>query len=258
MSMFKKMLASVGIGSAKVDARLFKDEVMPGDEISGEVHIFGGDVEQNIDEIYMYVVTYYERESNDTKYKEECLLLKHRVTDSFVIKPKENRVVPFSFKLPYDTPLTMGRQPVYLRTGLDIKVAMDPGDSDFINVKPHPLMTQILTALGNLDFQIYKVDCEYNHYLGRNYPFIQEFEFRPKGKYRDRLEELEVIFYLSENELEVLLQLDKRARGFHGLLSEAFDLDERYARIRFTDLTNPPSTREIEQILLNTIDKNIR
>jgi sporulation-control protein len=258
MSMFKKLLASVGIGSAQVDARLDKESLMPGEIVQGEVHITGGDISQEVDEIYMYVITHYEREVDDSKVKEECILLKERVSNRFTLQPKEKKIIPFSFRLPYETPLTMGRQPVYLRTGLDIKNAIDPGDSDFIEVVPHPLMTKVLDAVKEMGFQLYKVDCEFNRHLGRTYPFVQEFEFRPTGKYRSRLEELEVIFYLRENECEVLMQADKRARGLLGALEEAFDLDERYIRFRLTAADANRSAAEIAGSIDGLLERAIR
>ncbi|CAJ1001746.1 MULTISPECIES: sporulation protein [Bacillales] len=258
MSMFKKLLASVGIGSAQVDARLEQDSLMPGDMVRGEIHIAGGDVAQEIDDIYMYVVTHYEREVNDSKVKEECILVKHRLSERFTLLPKERRVLPFAFQLPYETPLTIGRQPVYLRTGLDIKNAIDPADSDFIEVRPHPLMAKVLDAIQRIGFQLYKVDCEYNRYLGRRYPFVQEFEFRPIGPYRSRLEELEAVFHLRDGELEVLLELDKRARGLLGALEEAFNLDERYARFRLTEADLNRPTDMIADQIEEIIRRNIR
>jgi sporulation-control protein len=258
MSMFKKLLASVGIGSASVDARLEQDSLIPGDVVKGEVHIVGGDVLQEIDEIYMYVVTHYEREVNDNKVKEECTLVKHRLSERISLQPKEKMVLPFKFQLPYETPLTMGRQPVYLRTGLDIKNAIDPGDSDFMEVRPHPLMTKVLDAIQSIGFQLYKVDCEYNRHLGRTYPFVQEFEFRPTGPYRSRLEELEAIFYLRDGELEVLLELDKRARGFMGAFEEAFNLDERYVRFRLSEADLQRPTGAIADSIEELIRKQLR
>ncbi|MFP3389838.1 sporulation protein [Brevibacillus sp. SIMBA_040] len=258
MSMFKKLLASIGIGSSQVDARLEQDSLIPGDVVKGEVHITGGDVAQEIDEIYMYVVTHYEREVNDKKAKEECTLVKYRLTESISLQPKESKVLPFAFQLPYETPLTMGRQPVYLRTGLDIKNAIDPGDSDFIEVRPHPLMAKVLDAIQSLGFQLYKVDCEYNRYLGRTYPFVQEFEFRPTGPFRKQLEELEAVFYLREGELEVLLELDKRARGFFGGLEEAFNLDERFVRFRLYDADLNKPLPVIADAIEQLIRKQIR
>ncbi|EJL43271.1 sporulation-control protein [Brevibacillus agri] len=258
MSMFKKLLASVGIGAAKVDARLEQESLVPGDLVKGEVHISGGDVAQEIDEIYMYVITHYEREVNDNKVKEECTLVKYRLTERVYLQPKEDKVLPFAFQLPYETPLTMGRQPVYLRTGLDIKNAIDPGDSDFIEVRPHPLMAKVLEAVQSIGFQLYKVDCEYNRHLGRTYPFVQEFEFRPTGAYRSRLEELEVVFYLREGELEVLLELDKRARGFLGAWEEAFNLDERYVRFRLYEADLQKPTRVIADAIEQKIKQQLR
>jgi sporulation-control protein len=234
MSRFKKLLAKVGIGAATVDARLFDDVLVPGELLNGEVNITGGDVEQEIDDIYLYIATQYKREVDDRTVTKECILVKYRLSERFNLRPREAKVIPFSFPLPDETPLTMRDQPVYLRTGLDISTAIDPKDTDYIQVRPHPLMQQVLNAIENLGFQLYKVDCEYNPHFGSQYPFVQEFEFRPFGNYRGRLDELEVVFSLQSNQLEVFLEIDRRARGFGGFLAEAFDMDERYFRFHVT------------------------
>ncbi|MFH7024855.1 MAG: sporulation protein [Heteroscytonema crispum UTEX LB 1556] len=232
--MFKKLLASVGIGAAKVDTRLFKDTVIPGEVLEGEVYINGGDVAQDIDDIYLKLATEYKREVDDSTVYEECVMVNYRLLEQFTIQAKEEVVVPFSLELPYEIPLTIGRIPVYIRTGLDIKTAINPRDRDALEVRPHPLMQRVLQAVENLGFHLHKVDCEYTHHFGGVYPFVQEFEFRPTGNYRSQLDELEVIFRLQPNELEVLLEIDKRARGFKGWLQEAFDVDERYVRFFLT------------------------
>jgi sporulation-control protein len=232
--MFKKLLASVGIGAAKVDTRLFKDSVIPGEVLEGEVYINGGDVAQDIDDIYLKLATEYKREVNDSTVYEECVMVNYRLLERFTIQAKEEVVVPFSLQLPYEIPLTIGRTPVYIRTGLDIKTAINPRDRDALEVRPHPLMQRVLQGVENLGFHLHKVDCEYTHHFGGTYPFVQEFEFRPRGNYRSHLDELEVIFRLQPNELEVLLEIDKRARGFKGWLQEAFDVDERYVRFFLT------------------------
>lgn len=234
MSMFKKLLAKVGIGAATVDTRLYDDALVPGGMLEGEVYMTGGDVSQEIDDIYLYLATQYKREVEDSTVTEECTLVKYRLSERFSLQPKEAKVIPFSVPLPYETPLTVGNQPVYLRTGLDISTAIDPKDTDYIQVHPHPLMQAVLDALENLDFQLYKVDCEYSPHFGGRYPFVQEFEFRPVGKYRGHLDELEVIFSLNSDILDVFLEIDRRARGFGGLLAEAFDIDERYVRFQVT------------------------
>lgn len=245
--MFKKLLASIGVGAAQVDTRLFKAVLCPGEMLEGEVKITGGDVEQEIDDIYLKVITEYEREAGDSTVQEKCLLANYRLSEKFTLQPEGRKKIPFSFLLPYETPLTMGRQPVYLQTGLDIKSALDPKDKDAIEVIAHPLMQDVLKAVENIGFKLAEVDCEYAPHWGK-YPFVQEFEFKPTGKYRHRLDELEVIFNLSFNQLEVLLQVDKKARGWKGLWQEAFNLDERYVRLRVTEYTTNLETMLDEAI----------
>jgi len=232
--MFKKLLAKVGIGAATVDTRLYDDLLAPGEMLNGEVHITGGDVSQEIEDIYLYVATQYKREIDDSTVTEECVLVQYRLSERFSLQPKQERSIPFEVQLPYETPVTLANQPVYLRTGLDISRAIDPGDTDYIQVRPHPLMQLVLDATESLGFQLYKVDCEYNPHFGGNYPFVQEFEFRPVGKYQGYLDELEIVFSLYLDQLDVFLEIDKRARGFGGFLEEAFDMDERYVRFQVT------------------------
>lgn len=234
MSGFKKLLASVGIGAATVDTHLFESSLIPGEILTGEVYVRGGDVAQEVEDIYLKIATEYKRETNDRTYNEECVLVKYLLCDRFSLQPQQKKVIPFSLQIPYETPITMGRQSVYLRTGLDIKQAINPRDRDEIQVQPHPLMQEVLEAVESLGFRLQEVDCEYAPHFHGTYPFVQEFEFRPTGKYRRHLDELEVIFRLNSDQLEVLLQIDKRVRGFKSLLNEAFDLDERYDRFCVT------------------------
>ena len=59
MSLFKKVLASVGIGGAKVDTKLERDTLAPGDIGRGIVEIMGGNLEQSIESIYLSLNTTY-------------------------------------------------------------------------------------------------------------------------------------------------------------------------------------------------------
>ncbi|BAB75852.1 alr4153 [Nostoc sp. PCC 7120 = FACHB-418] len=250
-SMFKNLLASVGIGAAKVDTRLFNNSVIPGGILEGEVYIRGGDVAQDIQDIYLKLATEYQREVDDSTVTEECVMVNYRLLEHLTIQPKEEVVIPFSLNLPDEMPLTFGHIPVYVRTGLDIKSAINPRDRDYLEVRTHPLMQRVLLAIEHLGFHLHKVDCEYTHYFGGAYPFVQELEFRPTGKYRHSLDELEVVFRLTADQLEVLLEIDKRARGWKGWLEEAFDIDERYARliVKQSDLYETDVEALIDQII---------
>ncbi|MCM3122054.1 sporulation protein [Mesobacillus sp. AQ2] len=252
MSFFNKVFASVGIGAAKVDTKLEKDRVMPGEEIRGIVEIRGGSVEQNIDDIYLSLHTTYIKESDERKYTATAQIDRFRLTQSFLIKENETKEIPFTFRLPLEIPLTMGRTKVWVTTGLDIKNAVDPGDKDYLTVVPNPLMQGIFNAVSNLGFRLREAECEQApRHLRRNLPFVQEFEFvAASGPFRGRLDELELVLYPnSENEAEVLMQVDRRARGIGGFLSEAMGMDETYVRMNI-HVSDLPS---IQQKLQDTI-----
>ncbi|OAS18499.1 sporulation protein [Paenibacillus oryzisoli] len=235
MSMFKRMLASVGIGAAQVDLMLHQDIVNAGDEISGVVRIQGGRVDQQINDVYAFVMTRYLKEQNDTKMQVEAPVAKFQLTGEFTVQAEQIYEFPVSFQLPNITPATLGRTPVWIQTGLDITEARDPKDQDQLQVSPHPHSEIILEAVNDLGFRLREVTCEYAPAIGREngLPFVQEFEFVPTMQFRGQLDELEIIFFPDEDGVDLLLQIDRRARGLAGIFAEATGTDETFVRIRF-------------------------
>nr|WP_295973050.1 sporulation protein [uncultured Bacillus sp.] len=234
MSLFNKILASVGIGSATVDTKLDRDQVVPGEEIKGVVEIRGGNTEQRIDDIYLTVNTQYIKESDDHKMNVTAVIERVRLAAAFTVAENERREIPFSFVLPIDTPVSMGKTRVWVATGLDIKNAVDPSDKDFLQVRPSKLLEGVLEAVASLGFRIREVECEQASYrLRQRLPFIQEFEFVPtSGAFRGRLDELELVFLpTSAATADLHIQIDRKARGLGGFLSEAMEMDETNVRI---------------------------
>ncbi|XEC95406.1 sporulation protein [Paenibacillus tarimensis] len=254
MTFFNRMLASIGIGSAQVDTLLEKTRYQVGEEVLGTVKVRGGNVEQQIDRIYISVMTNYLKEVNDRKVYQNAEVGKFSVTEPFTLAPGETKEIPFSFVLPTGTPLTLGRTPVWLKTGLDIKSAVDPKDDDRIEVAPNAAMQTVFDAVSALGFQLRKADCEYAPRFGYG-SFAQEFEFYPvSGPFRGKLDELEVIFTSASGEgLEVLLQIDRRARGLGSLFAEALDMDESFVRCRFDSATLSRGTNAVAGELENII-----
>lgn len=143
----RRLLTSIGVGAATVDTRLETEEVSPGEEIRGVVELKGGDSAQEIDAINLEVQTDYKRESGDTTVRETATIERFTVASARTVEPKTQEQIPFSFRLPYDTPLTIGRSAVWIRTALDVKMAMDPSDRDPITVRPNATMRTILDAV---------------------------------------------------------------------------------------------------------------
>lgn len=251
--MFKKILSSVGIGSTKVDTQLSKAVYTAGETMEGVIVIEGGKTKQQIDEIYLFLMSTYIREVDDKTVNETAVLKKYKLVDSFIIAPNEVRRIPFHIALPFDVPITKGKTKVWIQTGLDIKMAVDPQDKDYIEVQPHPLVKAFLQTVNSLGFRLHEVECEEApRVLRGKYPFVQEFEFKPiSGLFKGKLDELEVIFFTSEHEVEVILEIDRRARGFSGFLAEALDKDETLVRFTFTSHNIPT----LSQALVNIINK---
>ena len=237
MSLFNKMLASIGIGAAKVDTKLYSEHISLGEELKGVVEIVGGNAEQKIDEIYLTLYTTYVVEVDDQKSTRHGIVNKWKISEPFTIGVNERKTIPFAFKLPFDTPVTVGRTRVWLHTGLDIKNALDPADQDYLKVGPTRVMSAVLNALEDIGFRLREVDCKKAEYMHKRLPFVQEFEFVPvSGLFRGKLDEIEVVFFpTSTYETEVLMQVDRRAKGLGGFLAEALDLDESYVRFQISE-----------------------
>ncbi|MCI2254764.1 sporulation protein [Domibacillus sp. PGB-M46] len=234
MALFNKALASIGIGNAKVDTKLERTKYTAGDVMRGVVEVKGGNVAQQVDSIYVSVMTTYVRETDDRKVVEEAAVVKEKLNEPFTINPGEVREFPLQLTLPYETPVTQGKTRVWVATGLDIKQAVDPADKDYIDVHPTVMAEEVLDGVRALGFRLREVECE--HARLTKYPFVQEFEFVPvTGEYAGKLDELEVSFLQqSKEEVEILLQVDRRARGLGGFLSEAMGTDETNIRLRIS------------------------
>lgn len=236
MSMFKKMLATVGIGAAKVDLQIDNEQVAAGDIVSGVVFIQGGRVSQEVDDVYAFVKTQYIQErDNNQKSLVEATIGKYLLASKFTVEAEQTYEFPVSFRLPESTPVTAKRTPVWIQTGLDIKEAVDPKDEDRLEVFPHRHSQVVLDALELLGFRLRELTCEYAPKLGRGLPFVQEFEFVPTSHFRGDLDELEVIFSPYDGGVELLLQIDRKARGLMGMFAEAMDTDESFVRCRFSE-----------------------
>ncbi|KIL44121.1 sporulation protein [Jeotgalibacillus soli] len=252
MSLFNKALASLGIGATTVDTNLSKTVYICGEIVDGIVVIKGGNVDQTIESIYLTLITNYTRESNDRKYEDRAVVDQLQLTEPFTIKKDEIREVPFTFTMPLTTPVTAGKTKVWMKTGLDIKNAVDPTDHDCLTVQPTSLMNHVLEAMNVLGFTIRKVECEEAPYRFKSkVPFIQEFEFVPvEGPFKGILDEIEIIFFPeSEKSYELLLEVDRKGKNIRSLMAEAVGFDESIVRMRIrTDELTDFSARLMKTI----------
>lgn len=231
MSFFDKVKASVGIGAVRVDTQLEKASYRPGEVVRGVVRMVGGNVAQTVNAVTLQLMTEVKKEGQNGEYYEGHVLQAIHVSSGFQIQKSEQKEIPFSFTLPLKTPVTISTSKVWIHTELDIPLAVDQKDKDFISVEPSPAYRTVIEAMEHLGFQIRKIDCEYT-YTG----IVQEFEFYPySGKFNGYLDEVELIFDALSNGVNLRLQVDRRARGLGSLIGEALNMDETHTRIFISD-----------------------
>lgn len=262
MSFFNKVLGAVGIGAAKIDTLLTNTEVEPGGEVSGTVKIVGGKTEQKINKIDLDLLCNYtveiEREDSEgnsetiTKVKEHKLN-RFKIEEAFTISPGEVKEIPFAFTLSEDAPLTVGHSKTWVDTNLDIEMALDKSDKDYLHVVPNHLQQAVIHALENIGFKLYEADCEGIESASfSRLPFVQELEFETiSGDFHKKLDEVEVVFFPRGEQLEVIFEIDRKARGIIGFFKEAMDLDESNARMVVSEEDLDSLSEDIYDIIDN-------
>jgi sporulation-control protein len=215
---FKKILGAMGLGGPSVDTVLATPRLQPGAHLTGEVRIAGGNHEVTIEHVALSLVTqvHTEHGANAVEF--------HRVVvaGQFRLHADENQVIPFALPLPWEAPITevYGRHlhgmNLGVRTELSVAKAVDKGDLDPVAVEPLPAQHRVLEAFAQLGCQFKKADLERGHIHGlhQQLPFYQEIEFYPPAQFTGRINEIELTFVASPEELVIVLEADKRGGFF--------------------------------------------
>nr|WP_042191706.1 sporulation protein [Kibdelosporangium sp. MJ126-NF4]CEL20237.1 Sporulation control protein Spo0M [Kibdelosporangium sp. MJ126-NF4]CTQ97463.1 Sporulation control protein Spo0M [Kibdelosporangium sp. MJ126-NF4] len=217
---FKKMLRKLGVGGPSVDTVLADPRVLPGGTLTGEVRIQGGEGDAEVEHIALSLVTRVERGDRG-----QGMVEFHRVVVAGPTKlaAKQDRVIPFSIPVPWETPITevggqrLPRMDLGLRTELSIAKAVDKGDLDPVYVLPTESQDAVLEAFGQLGFRFKSADLEAGRIYGirQELPFFQEIEFYPPQQFAGRINEVELTIVASHDGIVVVLEADKRG-GFGG------------------------------------------
>ncbi|MGW0615633.1 sporulation protein [Streptomyces sp. NPDC002788] len=228
---FKRLLGSLGVGGPTVDTILDPGPVRPGGTLTGQVHLKGGSADFDIEHITLELVARVEAEHGEGESEGVVAFDRFTAGGGFRLTEGEQRSVPFSVTLPWETPITeLYGQPLGIvlgvRTELSVAGAKNKGDLDPLTVGPLPAQEAILEALGRLGFGFKSADLEYGHIggTGQQLPFYQEIEITPSPQYAHQVNEIEVTFLANPGGMEVVLEADKRG----GFLSGGHDALTRF------------------------------
>jgi sporulation-control protein len=220
---FKRLLGSLGVGGPTVDTVLQPGAVLPGGDLTGQVHLRGGDAGFTIEHITLELVARVEAEHEGGESEGVVVFERSTVGGGFRLAAGELHSVPFSVILPWETPITelYGQElgiVLGVRTELAVAGAKDKGDLDRLAVRPLPVQEAVLEALGGLGFGFRSADLELGHIggTGQRLPFYQEVELAPAPQYAHQVNEIEVTFLAGPAGLEVVLEADKRGGLFSG------------------------------------------
>lgn len=220
--MFKKLLASVGIGAAKVDTILHTETLCPGESFQATIKIQGGDTEQSISGLDLALVTRVKVERDDTEMVINKKLAQWHIADQFTLAPGENREIPFEGQLPLETPIShnnarYNQTKVWLATGLNIDMALDASDKDPMTIIATSLQNKVLQAMDTSGYSLVKADVEEGVVRGRNFQSslgcYQELEYRPNKFALFGLNEVEITFVPMADQTHILFELDRNFGG---------------------------------------------
>lgn len=201
--MFKKILASFGKGSATVDLRLYTNSYQVGENVQGDVVIFGGEVDQKIRSIDVGLFM---------EIRNEHGMAKHHIatvpaSGPFIIHTYEEKTIPFTYQLPFTLPVSSPTVSFYFDTYLDVEGGADKKDVDYVEIKPIPQIMNVFEALERLGFRQKPTSGKLDRYG-------QEFSFFPMNHFAQEIHEIEMRFALEEQGIRIWLEVEVR-QGYH-------------------------------------------
>ncbi|PEL13075.1 sporulation protein [Bacillus sp. AFS017336] len=228
--MFKKVLARLGIGAATVNTIIHTRDLYPGKNVEGIIEINGGSVAQEINHIALKLKAYANKKSGDDEVSVKLQLHEERIIGNMKIEANERKILPFSFQLPYYTPITIRHGQVWIETDLDIDLSIDPTDTDYLKVHAHAELANFIEAFSLIGFRLRQVEVEAQH--GH---FYQEWEFVPNSKREWRFDEIECMIEPNQDGLFMRVAVDKAGshRGLKGFLQESLGFDEKNSVLSF-------------------------
>ncbi|MBD1372534.1 sporulation protein [Hazenella sp. IB182357] len=230
--MFKSLLASLGVGSAKIDLVLSHNRIQMGEQVTGKIVLTGGEVEQSIDELSVTfsLASSYRTDDLDIPVHEKIAHIPI-FSKPFQIDAGEVKEFPFSFVCPNLIPVSSLNTRYYFKTDLEINKGIDAEDRDFVDIIPADgLLKNFLDGFKQLGF-VHHIEG----YNGERLGGWQMIHFRPTSWLSGEFDE---IFFMYQpkhtlNGVSGRFELDKKTSGIFGKIADELDLDEKKGRFYF-------------------------
>lgn len=197
--MFKKFLARLGKGAATVDLRFEGRPYSANEVVQGEVLIQGGEVDQKINHLAAKLMMSVNTKQGTVTREVTTIPLSH----TFTIFSKEQKVIPFTYTIPANLPVSRGTVSYYFDTHLDIDAGVDRTDLDRLIVEAPKDVQAVFQALQQLGFHEKPSSGKLDIYG-------QEFAFFPTTLFAGQVSEIELRFASEATGLHVWMEVDCR------------------------------------------------
>jgi len=194
--MLNKLMASFGVGIAKVNLELDKQQYRIGETVKCKAVIKGGNVDQKVNSLDIDIVMKFNIRGKDFSRVVKTL----NVAQNFFVKEKKTVEFPVEHYLPADYPISKGSLSYHLVTKMNIARSSDTGDTDNLVVLPCREMDLVIEAFDILGFKE-KIGS------GRIERHGQEFTYYPTASFGDQIRELGLKFFSENNSIKLFLEL---------------------------------------------------
>lgn len=195
--MFRKIMASLGVGAAKVNLVLDSEQVRIGERITGRMILEGGNVDQSINRLDVDVIMKVSIRGKELTRAVDTI----QVARDFPIKARETRELSFDYLIPFHYPISKGTVTYALQTKMDIAQAVDTGDNDILTILPSRDMQLVFDALQGLGFRE-KIGS------GKVDKYGQRFAFYPSTNFAEQLREMDMKFFAEGGNLKLYMELE--------------------------------------------------
>jgi sporulation-control protein len=246
---FETVLASMGMGAAKIDLRLDRDFVKTGEEVTGKIVVTGGKAEQKIEglSVFFMLQSVHAKNANSIHKQIATIDVSH---EEFSLQCNEERSFSFAFTCPANIPASSINTKYYFATNLEIKNAVDSHDQDFIKVLPDDRVVQFLTGFKQLGFK-----QNWEGLFAVEHGWSQLIQYHPTTYFYGVCNNITVYFRhnLEKDTIEGVLEVSEHHTNDYSALIDMFHLDEA---VRSFELTaDDLSTMEKAKTKLESIVK---
>lgn len=198
MIQYKKILHRVNFEEVTIDTKLENNHYYIGDTVNGDVEIKVGSKDVSLGYVYIYLKTECAVDPMKPLEKTEVYIDKFVISQPLTLKANQTVYLPFSFNIPFHTPITYKSVKVYLHTGLDLHAGDDPEDIDYIEIGPSTIQERIFTSIKELDFK----ETRTKYIKTERDEFVQVFQF-----VREETKERIMVEFISNSTRDIILHV---------------------------------------------------